>query len=100
MRDIVLDDIAHEERRQIDTHHRIDQIEPVGTSTVELAGEQHHDLIDHRVKDEGSHSGKETHYQREDDHEHLLADMLLSPLMQPMKHRWFLFYCYFHSVPP
>ena len=85
MRDIVLDDIAHEQGGEIDAHHGIDQIEPVGTSAVEVTGEHKYYLIDDPMEHEGGYGSKEADNQREDDHEHLLADMLHPPLMQPLK---------------
>ena len=85
VRDIVLDDISYEQRRQIDTNNRIDQIKPVSSRTVEGTGEQIYDLVDDPVEHKGRHSRKEADYQREDDHKHLLADMLHPPFVQPLE---------------
>ena len=85
MRDVILDDISYEERRQIDTHNRINQIEPVGMTLFEWAREQQDYLVDDPMEEEGSHSGKKAHQQGENNHKRLLADMLHSPLMQPLQ---------------
>ena len=92
MRNIVLDDEAHKERREIDAHHWIDQIEPVGSRPIELTGEQHHNLIDDPVQGIGSNSGEEAHDECEDDHEHPLADVLHAPFVQALQHRWLSVY--------
>ena len=101
MGDIVFDDIAHKQRRQIDTYDRIDQIEPVGTCAVERTGKQQHDLVDDPMEDESSHCRKEANNQSENDHEHLLADMLHPPLVQPLEPYWpSIVYCSFHLLFP
>ena len=81
VRDIILDDISDEQRRQVDTHDRIDQIKPVGACAIELACKQQYDLIDDPMEHKSSHGRKEADKQSENDHEHLLADMLHAPLM-------------------
>ena len=73
-------------RSQVDTHNGINQIEPVGTCTVERARQKLYNLVDDPME-EGSYSSKETHDECEDDHERPLTDMLHPPLMQPLKHR-------------
>ena len=85
MRDIVLDDIPHKERCQVDTHDRIDQIEPVGPGLLEGAGEEHHNLIDNPVEGESCHCREETNEQGQDENEHPVADMLHAPLMQALE---------------
>ena len=85
MRDIILDDVTYKERCQVDTHHRIDQVEPVGPGLLERAGEEHHDLIDDPMKREGCHSRKETHEQCQDEDEHPVADMRHTPFVQAMQ---------------
>ena len=85
MRDVILDDIAHKKRCQVDTHHGIYQIEPVGSRMVKGAGEQLHNLVDNPMEHKCSHRGEETDNQREDDHEHPLADVLHPPFMQALE---------------
>ena len=45
MRNIVLDDIPDKEVGKINTHHRIDQIEPVGMRLLEGTCEQEYNLV-------------------------------------------------------
>ena len=99
MRDIVLDDISDEQRRQIDTDNGINQIKPVGSSTVEGTGKQIYNLVDDPMEHKSRHSRKEADNQREDDHKHLLADMLHPPFVQPLEPlRSSIVYCCFHFV--
>ena len=98
VRDIVLDDISDEQRCQIDTYNGIDQIEPVCSGTVEGTGEQIDNLVDDPMEHKSRHSRKEADNQREDDHKHLLADMLHPPFVQPLEPlRSSIVYC-FHSL--
>ena len=89
MGDIILDDITHEERRQVNTHHRINQIEPVGTSPVERTGEQQDNLVDNPMKRECSDSSEETHDESKRQEEHSVAHMCHSPFMKALQHRRF-----------
>ena len=50
MRDIILYHITHKERCEVDTYHRIDQIEPVGTCTVERTRQQRYNLVNDPVE--------------------------------------------------
>ena len=73
MGDIILDDIAYEQRSEIDAYDGINQIEPVGTRTAEVTGQHIHNLIDDPVEYKSSYCGEEADNQCEDDHEHLLT---------------------------
>ena len=59
--DIVLDNISHEERREIDAYDRINQIEPVIGGSIERTGQQRHDLVDDPVEGIGGNSREKTH---------------------------------------
>ena len=99
--DIILDDITHEQRGEVDTDDGIDKIEPVGTRRLEATRQQHHYLVDDPVEREGCHSRKETHQQREDEHEHPLADVFDTPRVQTFKEsRFRRRYCCLHDLLP
>ena len=61
MGNIVLDNVTHKEGGEIDTHHGIDQVEPVGPRLLERTGQEHHNLVDDPMQGEGCHCGEETH---------------------------------------
>ena len=67
MRDIVSDHIAHKQRCEPDTHHRIYQIEPVVGVSMETTRQQCHDGIDERVQHVGCHRRQYTHHKRQDE---------------------------------
>ena len=85
MGDIILNYIAHEQRSEIDAYDGIYQIEPVGPRTTEVTGQHIHNLIDDPVEYESCYRGEEADNQCEDDHEHLLTDMLHPQLMQSLE---------------
>ena len=97
MRDVILYDIAYKQRREIDTHNGVNQIEPVGATLVERAGEQRYNLVDNPVQHKGSHGGEKAHKQGEDNHKHPLAHVLHAPVVQPLQPlRSSICYCRFH----
>ena len=81
MGDIILDNITHKERCQVDAHYGIDQVEPVGPGLLERTGEEHHNLIDDPMKREGCHSRKETNQQCQDKDKHPVADVFHAPFV-------------------
>ena len=91
MRDIVLDDVAHEERRQVDADDGIDEKKPVDAGVVEACGEKNLYLTDDPVKHEGCNSGKKAHDKTEQERELLVSDVLFAPLQEAL-HGGLLFY--------
>ena len=85
MGDIILNDVTDKEGSEIDTHHRINQIEPVGPGLLERAGEKQNNLVDNPMEGESSDGGEEANKQCQDENKHPVADMLHPPLMQTMK---------------
>ena len=84
VRDIVLDNVAHEERGQVDTDDGIDQVEPVVGVSLEVTRQQCHDLVDESMEHEGRHRRQQTYQERQDKQKHLVAHVLHAPLVQPL----------------
>ena len=65
MRDVVLDDVAHEERRQVDADDGVHQVEPVVGVGGEVARQQRHYLVDQPVQHRRCHRCQHAHQERQ-----------------------------------
>ena len=72
MRDVVLDDIAHEEHREPDAHDGQHQVEEIMGGGVEARRQQVLDEADELVQHGSCHGGKDAYEEREDNHQLLL----------------------------
>ena len=76
VRDVVLDDVAHEERGEVDADDGVHQVEPVVGVGGEVSRQQRHYLVDQPVQHRCRHSCQHAHHECQQQEEHLVADML------------------------
>ena len=69
MRNIVLNDIAHEERSDIDTDNRIDQVEPVERRSRKTLSKKQLYLADKPMQRESGNGSKQSHKETQDKRE-------------------------------
>ena len=84
--DVVLDDILHEERCQVDADDGEDKVEPVEGLDVETGSEQPFYLADETVEDKGSKGGEKSHHECQCQGKLPVRDILLAPIVQPVDH--------------
>ena len=82
MRDIILDNIAYEERGEIDADDGIDQIEPVVGVSMELTRQQVDNHVDESMQHVSSHCRQQAHDERQDKQKHLVAHVGYTPVVQ------------------
>ena len=86
--DVVLDDVFHEERRQVDADDGEDEVEPVERLDVEAGGEQPFYLADETVENKGGKGGEKSHHECQCQGKLPVRDILLAPIVQPVNHVW------------
>ena len=79
MTNVVAHDVFHEQTRQQDTDHRIEQVEVVGTSRIEIARQQMLDKVNQLFQDNRRRRGADTDQKTDDQYKMLFLDVLLPP---------------------
>ena len=97
MADVILHDISHEERREVDAYDGIDKIEPVGIGLVERAGEKSHNLVDDAMQHKGSDRGEQTNEEGEKEHEGPFAYVFLTSAAEPSEYSHVFLSYFFHA---
>ena len=79
MTDVIPHDIFHEQSRQQDSHHGIEQVEVMHACRLEIARQEMLDEMDQLLQDQRSHGRAQAYDEAEDQDEIPLLDMLLPP---------------------
>ena len=79
VRDVVLHQVFHEQRRKPDAHHGKQKVEPVDARHVEPRREQQLYLVDKQMQHVACHGCKKSHKQRQQQREVTVGDATAAP---------------------